>query len=654
MENESVFGVEPEQLNELLSLGDDLDGSAAQDEKSPSSQSRHSDDKSKSPGQSASVDTFIEQPGSWIGPYKLLSVLGEGGMGIAYLAEQKQPMWRQVAVKVIKPGMDSRRVVSRFEAERQALALLDHPNIAHVYDAGTTELGRPYFVMEYIKGLSITDYCDHHKLTIEDRLGLFLQICQAVHHAHQKGIIHRDIKPSNILVSVENNRPVPKIIDFGVAKATGRPLTERTVFTEDSLLLGTPEYMSPEQVDMAKEDIDTRSDVYSLGVLLYVLLTGVLPFESDTLRKGGIDQIRRTIRETDPKTPSTRLTSLGEEAKKVAQSRRTEIATLAKKLHKELEWIPLKAMRKERAERYRSASEFVDDIENYLKGAPLIAGPPSAVYRLKKLILRNRALIIGIAAVMAVLIAGIIVSTLFAIKAQREAKVSQSMTDFFQSGAIGGIIGTNDQFVVLNIPDESPGDPTYADIGRNSIPTDGTQVAIVFMRDPAYIPPDFNLLDMRDIPAAFECPFLLRGQDWWHETNWLNFLRTRNTSEKPDRYEPIVDFPFKSMYVNDGSVPVYFIDLAELNSEIADDQLTLGELEAFSSLKVGEATYVKEDILNSNAPDSDGKGHGRVTAIGTLQESGEFFYVHWHEEYDPAIGKNVFRDTVIKFFPGAN
>ncbi len=320
----------------------------------------------------------------------------------------------------------------------------------------------------------------------------------------------------------------------------------------------------------------------------------------------------------------------------VAQSRRTEIATLAKKLHKELEWIPLKAMRKERAERYRSASEFADDIENYLKGVPLIAGPPSTVYWVKKFVRRNRALVTGIAAVLAVLVAGIIVSTLFAIKAQREAKVSQSITDFFQSGAIGGIIGTNDQFVVLNVPDESPGDPSYADFGRDFIPADGTQAAIVFMRDPAYIPPEFNLLDMRDIPAAFECPFLLGGQAWWRE--------------------PFVDSPFKCVYVleNDGSVPVYFVDLAELDSEIADDQLTLGELETFSSLKVGQATYVKNDILNSNAPDSDGKGHGVMTAIGTLQESGEFFYVHWHEEFLPEIGKNVFLDTVIKFFPGTN
>ena len=363
MENESVFGIEPEQLNELLSLGEDeLDGSAAQNEPSPSSSNRPSDEKSRSPESASAMDAFVEQPGSWVGPYKLLSVLGEGGMGIAYLAEQKQPMRRQVAIKVIKPGMDSKRVIARFEAERQALALLDHPNIAHVHDGGTTELGRPYFVMEYVKGLSITEYCDHYKLTIEDRLGLFLQICQAVHYAHQKGIIHRDIKPSNILVSEEQDAAIPKIIDFGVAKATGRPLTERTLQTEDTQLLGTPEYMSPEQEDMATEDIDTRSDVYSLGVLLYVLLTGVLPFEPETLREGGIEQIRKVIRETDPKTPSTRLTKLGEQAAKVAEMRGTEISTLTKRLKKELEWIPLKAMRKERSERYQSASELAKDV----------------------------------------------------------------------------------------------------------------------------------------------------------------------------------------------------------------------------------------------------------------------------------------------------
>jgi serine/threonine protein kinase len=354
-------------------------------------------------------------------------------MGIVYLAEQKQPIRRQVALKVIKPGMDSKRVIARFEAERQALALLDHPNIAHVHDAGTTETGRPYFVMEYVKGLSITEHCDRHKLAIEDRLGLFIQVCQAVQHAHQKGIIHRDIKPSNILVSLQDDQAVPKIIDFGVAKALAQPLTERTLATEESQLLGTPEYMSPEQADMATEDIDTRSDVYSLGVLLYVLLTGCLPFDSDTLREGGIDHIRRIICETDPKTPSTRLTKLGEEARKVAESRRTEVTALAKCLHRELEWIPLKAMRKQRAERYRSASEFADDIENYLNGAPLLAGPLSTGYRLKKFVHRKRALVTGIAAVLVVLIGGVVVSTLFAFRAQRQARISNAVSSFLAS-----------------------------------------------------------------------------------------------------------------------------------------------------------------------------------------------------------------------------
>jgi len=420
MSKKSTFGARPEQLKRLLTA-------IGLEESSASEQS----------DRTASSALSAGGLGGRIGRYKLLSVLGEGGMGIVYLAEQKHPIRRQVALKVIKPGMDSKRVIARFEAERQALALLDHPNIAHVHDAGTTETGRPYFVMEYVKGLSITEHCDRHKLTIEDRLNLFRQVCLAVHHAHQKGIIHRDIKPSNSLVSLQDDQAAPKIIDFGVAKAIAQPLTERTLATEESQLLGTPEYMSPEQADMASVDIDTRSDIYSLGVLLYVLLTGVLPFDSDTLREGGIEHIRQIIRETDPKTPSTRLSSLGEEAKKVAQSRRTDIATLAKKLHKELEWIPLKAMRKERAERYRSASELADDVENYLKGAPLLAGPLSTVYRLKKLVRRNRALVTGIAAILAVLVAGIIISTLFALGQARARAETQLIADFLENDVLG-------------------------------------------------------------------------------------------------------------------------------------------------------------------------------------------------------------------------
>ena len=388
-----------------------------------------------------------------IGPYKLLSVLGEGGFAVVYLAEQERPVKRRVALKIIKPGMDSKQVIARFEAERQALALLDHPNIAHVFNAETTEQGHPYFVMEYVNGASITKHCDEQKLSITDRLGLFLQVCEAVEHAHHKGIIHRDIKPSNILVASQADKAVPKIIDFGIAKAITQSLTDRTLFTEKGQLVGTPEYMSPEQVQMCDRDIDTRSDIYSLGVLLYELLIGAMPFDSDKLRESGIDDFRRIISEQDPKTPSTRLTSLGEDAKKIAECRGTNVTTLAKRLHKELEWIPLKAMRKDRTRRYRSACELADDIRNYLNGVPLIAGPESAAYHLKKFVGRNRVLVISVAAVLVVLIAGVIVSTAFAIReaqaraealaagyeAERQAKISKAVSDFLRKDLLASV-----------------------------------------------------------------------------------------------------------------------------------------------------------------------------------------------------------------------
>jgi serine/threonine protein kinase/WD40 repeat protein len=370
--------------------------------------------------------------GGQVGPYKLLRMLGEGGFAEVYLAEQQKPVKRRVALKVIKLGMDSKQVIARFEAERQALALLDHPNIAQVYDAGTTEAGRPYFVMEHVKGVSLTEHCDREKLSIEERLELFLQVCEAVQYAHQKGIIHRDIKPSNVLVSIEGEKGLPKIIDFGVAKAITQPLIERTLFTEQGQMIGTPEYMSPEQAGMTNQDIDTRSDIYSLGVLLYELLTGALPFDRKTLEQAGFAEIQRIIREVDPPRPSTRLSDLGEKATEIAKSRRTEVATLAKRLYRELEWIPLKAMRKERTHRYRSASELADDVQNYLNGVPLIAGPESAVYRVKKFVRRNRALVTGIAAVLVVLAAGIVVSTNFAIgqaRARAEADQARSVAE---------------------------------------------------------------------------------------------------------------------------------------------------------------------------------------------------------------------------------
>ncbi|MCX5643356.1 MAG: serine/threonine protein kinase [Phycisphaerae bacterium] len=358
--------------------------------------------------------------GSHIGSYKLLRILGEGGFGIVYLAEQQRPIKRQVALKIIKPGMDSAQVIRRFEAERQALALLDHPNVAHVYDAGTTEAGRPYFAMEYVKGVPITEHCDRQRLTIEERLKLFVKVCEAIQHAHQKGIIHRDIKPSNIQVCIHGEQVVPKVIDFGVAKALSQPLTERTLVTEQGQLIGTPEYMSPEQAEMTNQDIDTRSDIYSLGVLLYELLTRTLPFESQTLRRGSLEQMREIIREAEPRTPSIRVGSLDVQAStKLARCCQSDAASLRRKLHGDLDWITLKAMEKDRMRRYQTAHALAEDIERHLNNEPVLAGRPGTLYRFQKLVRRNTGVFAAVAAVGLVLVLGVIVSTWQAVRATR-------------------------------------------------------------------------------------------------------------------------------------------------------------------------------------------------------------------------------------------
>ena len=368
-------------------------------------------------------------PGEQIGPYKLLRILGEGGYGIVYLAERQRPVKRRVALKVIKPGMDTKQVIARFEAERQALALLDHPNIAHVFNAGTTKAGRPYFAMEYVKGVPITEHCDRYKLTIEERLKLFLSVCEAVQHAHQKAIIHRDIKPSNILVAFEGEQAIPMIIDFGVAKALSQSLTERTLVTEQAQIVGTPEYMSPEQAEMTSQDIDTRTDVYSLGVLLYELLTGTLPFDSQTLREGGPERMRRMIREQDPKIPSVRFSTVErEKSVSLAGLRRTDIRTLERRLHGELDWIMLKAMDKDRTRRYQTGYALAEDIQRYLNQEPVLAGPPSATYKLRKFVTRNKGLFISMAAVAAVVILATIISIVMAIKAKKAQHIAEEAT----------------------------------------------------------------------------------------------------------------------------------------------------------------------------------------------------------------------------------
>ncbi|TWU39301.1 protein kinase domain-containing protein [Novipirellula artificiosorum] len=336
-----------------------------------------------------------EQVGGRIGPYTLRKLLGEGGMGVVFLAEQEQPIRRQVALKVIKPGMDTKNVIARFEVERQALAMMDHPNIAHVLDVGTTEFGRPYFVMDLVPGVAVTDYCDRHKLSTPERLKLFVSICQAVQHAHQKGIIHRDIKPSNVLVTLNEDLPVAKIIDFGLAKAINQRLSDVTANTQVSQIVGTPKYMSPEQADLSSTDIDTRSDVYSLGVLLYELLTGTTPFSQQQLDDAGFIEMRRIIREQEPTRPSNQVSTFGaQELSTIADERGEDPSHLCHILRSELDWIAMKALEKDRDRRYESASAFAADVQRYLAGEAVEACPPSTTYRLKKFARRNRVAIL--------------------------------------------------------------------------------------------------------------------------------------------------------------------------------------------------------------------------------------------------------------------
>jgi serine/threonine protein kinase len=401
------------------------------------------------------VAPIAEGPGTVIGPYKLREQIGEGGMGVVYVAEQTQPVRRKVALKIIKPGMDTKQVIARFEAERQALAMMDHPNIAKVFDAGTTGIkdeggrlkdeqeaakqldssfiphpssfqpqGRPYFVMELVRGLPITEYCDGERLSIRERLELFVLVCRAVQHAHQKGIIHRDLKPSNILVTLHDGVPVPKVIDFGVAKATGQSLTERTVYTAFTQLVGTPLYMSPEQVELSGLDVDTRSDIYSLGVLLYELLTGTTPFDSETLKQAAFDEMRRIIRDEEPPKPSTRLSTLGAALTTTSAKRSSDPRQLSRSVRGELDWIVMKSLEKDRRRRYETANDFAADVMRYLTDQPVEACPPSAGYRLRKFLRRNKGPAAASLALGALLMLGTVgtsIGLVWALRAERTA-----------------------------------------------------------------------------------------------------------------------------------------------------------------------------------------------------------------------------------------
>jgi len=365
---------------------------------------------------------------SSIGHFKIRSVLGEGGMGVVYLAEQEGSIRRRVALKVIKPGMGSKAIIARFEAERQALALMDHPTIAKVYETGTTPEGQPFFAMEYVHGTSITDYCDRENLSLKDRIGIFMEVCHGVQHAHQKAVIHRDLKPSNILVTENEGKPVPKIIDFGLAKALGQKLTEMSLFTEQGMLVGTPEYISPEQVDPTARDVDTRTDIYSLGVILYRLLTSTLPFEMEDLRKAAqlaaLQAIRKRICEEEPQKPSTRVSSSVNIGAEAARKRRLDPSTLTRRLRGDLDWITMKALEKDRARRYATATELAADLRRHLDHEPVTAGPPGTAYRLKKFVRKNAATVVALAVIFLAVLAGGATATAFYFRSERDRNLA--------------------------------------------------------------------------------------------------------------------------------------------------------------------------------------------------------------------------------------
>ena len=422
----------------------------------------------------ASNDRNGETAAAVIGHYRLVQRLGEGGCGVVYLAEQQEPVRRLLALKIIRLGMDTESVIARFKAERQALALMDHPNIAHVLDAGATESGRPYFVMELVRGVKLTDYCNQNNLDVPQRLKLFIQVCQAIQHAHLKGVIHRDIKPSNILVTIHDGVPIPKVIDFGIAKATQGRLTDNTLYTAQDQFIGTPAYMSPEQASGSGLDVDTRSDIYSLGVLLYELLTGQTPFDSQELAKRGVDELRRTLHEQDPPPPSTLLTSLGDtKLTAVAAQHSAEPPRLLSTLRGDLDWVVMKALEKDRGRRYETANGLATDVQRYLNNEPVVARPPSRLYKFRKLVRRNRVVFAAIGGITLALLLGLGLSTWLFLEeraARRESDRLRRQAEFRQSLTAATFARSRDRMeeadrLVAGIPAPAP-NLEYAELYR--------------------------------------------------------------------------------------------------------------------------------------------------------------------------------------------
>jgi WD40 repeat protein/serine/threonine protein kinase len=448
---------------------------------------------------------LTEGPGTVIGRYKLLEQIGEGGFGVVYMAEQQEPIRRRVALKIIKLGMDTKQVIARFEAERQALAMMDHPNIAKVLDAGATDTGRPYFVMELVKGIPITEYCDKNNLDTRQRLELFIDVCKAVQHAHQKGIIHRDIKPSNVMITLHDGKPVPKVIDFGIAKATSHRLTEKTLFTKYAQMIGTPEYMSPEQAEMSGLDIDTRTDIYSLGVLLYELLTSATPFDAKELREAGYIQMQRIIRETEPLRPSTKLNTMGDALTDIAKHRQSSPALLPKLVSGDLDWIAMKTLEKDRTRRYETASELAMDIQRHLSNEPVEASPPSTLYRFRKLVQKHRRTVAAVITIAATLIVGLVVSTtMYFVANQARQKEAIARTEAEQAKVVAEKAQKAEQ-------EQRKLAETKAEDLRRSL-----YVNSIGLADASYR--EGNIGRVRELLNS--CPNDLRGWEW----NRLNYI----------------------------------------------------------------------------------------------------------------------------------